>query len=130
MNIPQHLREFQAITRSATDRALFLALLTSRDRKLPLPLRLLAFVIMTALLWQVVMQSGLGVWNWADDGVRLLLVVLSALHLSLPVSGTLTLLALLLLGMCVTGVRAARVANERLLLVLDDVEQVEAEAGA
>ncbi len=85
---------------------------------------------MTALLWQVVMQSGLGVWNWADDGVRLLLVVLSALHLSLPVSGTLTLLALLLLGMCVTGVRAARVANERLLLVLDDVEQVEAEAGA
>ena len=45
MNIPQHLREFQAITRSATDRALFLALLTSRDRKLPLPLRLLAFVI-------------------------------------------------------------------------------------
>ncbi|MDO4246377.1 MAG: hypothetical protein Q4C89_10170 [Deinococcus sp.] len=128
MNIPQQLRDFQAMTRSATDRALFLALLTSRDRRHPPVIRLLAFVIMTALLWQVVMQSGLGLWNWADDGVRLLLVMLSALHLTLPVSGTLTLLALLLLGMCVTGVRAARVANERLLLVLDDVEQVEAEA--
>lgn len=127
MNLPQHLRDFQAMTRSATDRLLFLALLTSRDRKHPPVIRLLAFVIMTALLWQVVMQSGMGVWNWADDGVRLVLVMLTALHFSLPVSGTLTLLALLLLGMCVTGVRAARVANERLLMVLDDVEQVEAE---
>lgn len=127
MNIPQQLREFQAITRSATDRALFLALLTSRDRKLPLPLRLLAFVIMTALLWQVVMQSGLGVWNWADDGVRLLLVVLSALHLQVPLSGSLVLASVLILGMVITGIRAGRVANERLLLVLDDVEQVEAE---
>ena len=127
MNLPQHLRDFQAMTRSATDRLLFLALLTSRDRKHPPVIRLLAFVIMTALLWQVVMQSGMGVWNWADDGVRLVLVMLTALHFSLPVSGTLTLLALLILGMCVTGVRAARVANERLLLVLDDVEQVEAE---
>ena len=35
--------------------------------------------------------------------------------------------ALLLLGMIITGVRTARVANERLLLVLDDVEQAEAE---
>ena len=85
---------------------------------------------MTALLWQVVMQSGLGVWNWADDGVRLLLMALTALHLTLPVSGTLTLLALLLLGMVITSIRAGRVANERLLMVLDDVEQVEAEAGA
>lgn len=127
MNIPQHLREFQAMTRSATDRALFLALLTSRDRKLPLPLRLLAFVIMTALLWQVVMQSGLGVWNWADDGVRLSLALLTALHLQVPLSGSLVLASVLILGMCVTGVRAARVANERLLMVLDDVEQVEAE---
>lgn len=128
MNIPQQLRDFQAITRSATDRALFLALLTSRNRKHPLPLRLLAFVIMTALLWQVVMQSGLGVWNWADDGVRLLLVMLSALHLSLPVSGSLLLACLLILGMCVSGVRVARVAHLRMLAVLDDVEQVEAEA--
>lgn len=127
MNIPQHLREFQAMTRSATDRALFLALLTSRDRKLPLPLRLLAFVIMTALLWQVVMQSGLGVWNWADDGVRLVLLGLTALHLQVPLSGSLVLASVLILGMCVTGVRAARVANERLLMVLDDVEQAEAE---
>lgn len=127
MNIPQKLSDLQTLIRSVTDRLLFLALLTTRDRKRPSVIRLLALAVVAALLMQVVMQSGMGVWNWADDGVRLMLAGLVALHLTLPVSGSLLLACVLILAMCVSGARAARVANTRLLMVMDEVEQLEAE---
>lgn len=112
MNI-HTLRSLQAIIRNVTDRLIRLALDLTHERH-PLGVRVLGLVLLTALLWQVVMQSGLGVWMHADDLIRLALKGLGMLGIHFQFPTLLTLASLTILAMMVCGVVAGRKAVMRL----------------
>lgn len=90
------------------------ALRTVRNRKEPITRRLVVLFFLSFLLWQVLMQTGLGLVGQVINVVGWVMAGLSALGIVVPLVVTLPLAGLLFLFLLVMSVRGYRPALQRL----------------
>lgn len=99
------------------------ALRTVRNRKEPITRRLVVLFFLSFLLWQVLMQTGLGLVGQVINVVGWVMAGLSALGIVVPLVVTLPLAGLLFLFLLVMSVRGYRPALQRLNTLEQEVER-------
>lgn len=108
--------------RCLTDELIKAALKTVRDREEPISRRVGVLLFLSFLLYQVLMQTGLGLVGQVINVVGWVMAGLSALGIMVPLVVTLPLAGLLFLFLLFMSVRGYRPALQRLNTLEQEVE--------
>lgn len=108
--------------RCLTDELIKAALKTVRDREEPISRRVVVLLFLSFLLYQVLMQTGLGLVGQVINVVGWVMAGLSALGIMVPLVVTLPLAGLLFLFLLFMSVRGYRPALQRLNTLEQEVE--------
>lgn len=117
------LRRLGVAIRCLTDELIKAALRTVRDREEPLSRRVVVLLFLSFLLYQVLMQTGLGLVGQVINVVGWVMAGLTTLGVTVPLVVTLPLAALLFVLLLVMSVRGYRPALERLDRLDQEVER-------
>ena len=116
------LRRLGIAIRCLTDELIKAALKTVRDREEPISRRVGVLLFLSFLLYQVLMQTGLGLVGQVINVVGWVMAGLSALGIMVPLVVTLPLAGLLFLFLLFMSVRGYRPALQRLNTLEQEVE--------